>query len=823
MKLTLKKIIAVFMSAVILSGMNLVSFAESENSWKNKIDEEIYEKITDTDTKVPVYIWLTDVDHEDVIADTEETLGYGEEDLAVIDENFSDELAISVSSLSETDDETVSDELEKYLKKTEKKRKAEKEKTDKYIEKKREKYRDKYNEKSKDFLEKAKISDEDIIFRSQYAPMIIAELTEKQIKKVAKSEEVCEINFYEELQWKTHLSLSELKESTGVDIIHDIGLTGAGVKVGVHDTGFFDTEYEEFLSENNLPDERFHVLHDDLLYSKDHIIYVTRILCGNNGVAPDAECYVISSEEAPSPEAHYQRFEILISNGVSLINYSKGSDRGNDFYHDEEKWIDHISTVHNVSFVVSAGNEAGKICIPAMAFNAITVGGFDNNSTTLTSDDTIYNSSNYNNGDGCEKPDLLAQAYVFGEEGTSLSAPYVSGVIALMLELRPSLAAYPHIVKAILLASCHHKATSTPAETMSPDGITDKQGAGVVDIYRALSIAGRGNYGVRSIPAGTINTDIRFTVPSLYGATGMNVSIAWLKNNTVSGDHNVEGNANAGANTDLNLTVLKNGTTVGTSELDNSSTEMVYITSPTAAIYTARINREDSSTEAVKVAYAWSFDEEQFQYSGDFEGVFYLKNKQSGYYLDYLSSTGYTQKPISVGDTQKWVVWQSSNGYYTIKPFSGNTECIDINTLVSGKYYSINFESSDVADISIQMNNDGSVTVNNVTGGSQYLLSVLNNSTSANAQIVWKKFDSISDVELSQCWYLEPICYQVGDVDMNGQIAAADSRTALNYSAGSTSYGDMTNIKEYLTDANSDGLITAADSRLILRFASGLE
>ena len=105
------------MSVVILSGMNLVSFAESENSWKNKIDEEIYEKITDKDTKVPVYIWLTDVEHEEVIAETEETLGYGEEDLAVIDEDFSDELAISVSNLSETDDESVSDELAKYLKK----------------------------------------------------------------------------------------------------------------------------------------------------------------------------------------------------------------------------------------------------------------------------------------------------------------------------------------------------------------------------------------------------------------------------------------------------------------------------------------------------------------------------------------------------------------------------------------------------------------------------------------------------------------------------------------------------------------------------------
>lgn len=481
MKLTLKKTIAVFMSVVILSGMNLVSFAESENSWKNKIDEEIYEKITDKDTKVPVYIWLTDVEHEEVIAETEETLGYGEEDLAVIDEDFSDELAISVSNLSETDDESVSDELAKYLKKTEKQRKAEKEKTDKYIEKKREKYRDKYNKKSKDFLDKAKISDEDIIFRSQYAPMIIAELTEKQIKKVAKADEVSEINFYEELQWKTHLSLSELKESTGVDIIHNIGLTGAGVKVGVHDDDYFADNYGEFT-----PADRFDILVNDNEIGTEHSIFVTRILCGDNGVAPGAECYIISSAYAPG-NLHYERFEELISKGVSVINYSKGSTRTNNYYTDEEKWLDHIAAVHNISFVVSAGNQEVKISVPALAYNVITVGAIDNNSTSTTTDDSFCNYSDYDNGDGCEKPDILAQGNILGKQGTSFSAPYVSGVVALMLELRPSLAVYPHIVKAILLASCHHKAssTTTPTETMA-HGITDKQGAGIVDVYRAL-------------------------------------------------------------------------------------------------------------------------------------------------------------------------------------------------------------------------------------------------------------------------------------------------------------------------------------------------
>lgn len=850
MRKNILRMIAVIISLILSFGFSFNVFAENINSWKNKIDDRIYTEIENKSDKIPVYIWLEDVEHDEVIAETENTLGYGESDLAMIDEDFSDELAVSVGNLSEVDDESVSDELANYLKKTEKKRKEEREKTEKYIEKKREKYRDKYNQKSKDFLEKAKISDEDIIFRSQYTPMVIATLSEKQINKVAKSEEVSSLVLYEELIFsEPSIEIGVYLENTILaNIKNNLNLFGTDVKLGI-------VEGENVTVTDDLPADRFFKVGTSFYNAdSDHVQNTAKILAGNSGVANQAMVYssaVFSTDN--STQSYYQAVEFLLNAGVVLINSSFGyiyhytdnsvrtlnEHKATYSYTTIDKWIEHVVSLHNVSFVVSAGNDAEngyytynekeidiiqhRILGPGNAHNVITVGACDSKSNGEKADDELFDYSSYDEFNGVEKPDIVAPAD-FESGGTSSSAPFVSGLIALMIELRPSLAAYPHIIKAILLASCHHKASSSPSESMT-QGITEKQGAGVVDVYRAISITGRGNYGVRQITGETTITDVRFNVPKLYGATGINVSIAWLRNSTVSGsNHDNTLSVGVGEETNLNLTILNGGSTVGSSSLDTSSTEMVYVTSLSEnATYTARINRVDSYSETVNVAYAWSFDEEQFQYTSDFEGVYFIKNKQSGNYLNYSSSTGYTQNAFTGGTTQQWVLWKSSNGYYTLKNFVGDTGCLDINSVVSNKYYSISLDSSNVADVSVQMNNDGSVIINSINDDSQYLLSILNNSTSVNAQTVWKRNDSTSDLELSQNWYLEPICYQVGDVDMNGQITAADSRIILNYSAGLESYGEFANIKEYLSDANSDGLITAADSRLVLRFASNLE
>lgn len=851
MSKSLKRVISLILSIVIAFGANLIALAENVEHWKNKIDAKIYEKVTDKDSKVPVYVWLTDVDHNEVIEKTENTLGYGEKDLEVIDENISEELAVAISGLSEKEDDSVADELQKYMKKTEKKRKAEKEKTDKFISEKRKNYKDEYNKKSKDFLEKAKIADDDIIFRSQYAPMIISELTLKQIEKVAKSDNIEKIAYMKPVSvFNTGISMQELCDSTNISLIHnEIGLTGKDVGVGI-------VEIASVVTSDELPANRFFTI--GIPYTgNDHIINTCKILAGTNGIAKNAIVYSCAVERGKYNSCDnttyvrnfYGAIELLLDEDISVINSSFLISDGND-YGNINKWIDHVSFVHSVSFVASAGNtgEAERIAIenenynqcimaaPALSYNGITVGGYDNKNTESSIDDIMCETSSFNslitvnnNRENIYKPDVVAPQNMLGG-GTSSAAPFVSGIIALILELRPSLAAYPQIIKAILLSSCHHKAlpaetTNDIAETMA-QGITDKQGAGVVDAYRAISITGRGNYGIKEIGSGTTSTDIKFNVPRLYGATGINVSIAWLKNNTVEIPHDsTSSNIENASAMNVDLSILNGNVVLGTSMKENSSTEMVYISSPAAGTtYTARINKINHINSAVKVGYAWSFNLEQFQYTSENEGVFFLNNKQSGNYLHY-SDTLISQKSFVGSFFYQVIIQSQNNGKYTINNFIGNTGCYDVGEPISEKYYAITYNANNTADITVQDNLDGSVMFIKTINGQQYILTVLNNSTSENAQIVWKRKDIATDIELAMCWHLEPVCYQVGDVDMDGQIEAEDSRTVLNYSSGNGSLGSdtFTNIVTYLADANSDGVVNAIDARLILRFSAGLE
>lgn len=62
--------------------------------------------------------------------------------------------------------------------------------------------------------------------------------------------------------------------------------------------------------------------------------------------------------------------------------------------------------------------------------------------------------------------------------------------------------------------------------------------------------------------------------------------------------------------------------------------------------------------------------------------------------------------------------------------------------------------------------------------------------------------------------------YILGDVDMNGEIKAADARLALRASVGLETLSD---IQKKAADADKNGEIKAADARLILRASVGLE
>jgi len=184
---------------------------------------------------------------------------------------------------------------------------------------------------------------------------------------------------------------------------------------------------------------------------------------------------------------------------------------------------------NGVVVVVSAGNSSsGAVYPPANDPFAITVGATDDMGTASINDDAVASFSTYGiTEDGFAKPELVAPGrniisllastsdniYLnhpanrvddsyFRMSGTSMSAPMVSGAVALLLENEPSL--NPDQVKYRLMATANQD---------WPGYSSSSAGAGYLDAYAA----------VQDATTGTANTGVP---PSQMLSTGGN-SIAW--------------------------------------------------------------------------------------------------------------------------------------------------------------------------------------------------------------------------------------------------------------------------------------------------------
>lgn len=76
--------------------------------------------------------------------------------------------------------------------------------------------------------------------------------------------------------------------------------------------------------------------------------------------------------------------ENLIDAGATIVNSSFGFTTGNSSnYSDVERWVDYVASVHNITFVQSAGNDAKdeertRIVSPGLSDNVLTVGAYNN-------------------------------------------------------------------------------------------------------------------------------------------------------------------------------------------------------------------------------------------------------------------------------------------------------------------------------------------------------------------------------------------------------------------------------------------------------------
>ncbi|MEX0932981.1 MAG: S8 family serine peptidase [Candidatus Pacearchaeota archaeon] len=281
-----------------------------------------------------------------------------------------------------------------------------------------------------------------------------------------------------EPDYEVKLVLDDSVSQIQADRVWEAGATGKNIDVAVLDTGIHNehpaltVEMEvDYTGEGT----------DDL---HGHGTYVAGIIASTDstyrGVAYDADLFnvkVLNQEGRGFGSDVIKGIEWAIENGAEIISISFGAEI--DVCDGTDSISQAVDEAVRSGVVVSiaAGNsgpDAETISTPACSKEGIAVGAVDG-------DDNVPNfSSRGPTSDGRVKPDLVAPGISITStwkdnsfrtfSGTSASAPHVSGVIALLLEVDPSL--NPKDIKNILKSN---------AFDLGLDENT--QGAGRVDAY----------------------------------------------------------------------------------------------------------------------------------------------------------------------------------------------------------------------------------------------------------------------------------------------------------------------------------------------------
>lgn len=554
-----------------------------------------------------VMIWMEDIDYDKVetmaekaTATTWDTLVACEEKVYAdaVAEVAAKEVAESgIMTLSElkTGEEIMADSYVKVLEAVDEDLKLVAEDVNGFIEARRTAAKSLYAVNNQEIVKNSLIAG-DIEFVSRYSPMIIAVLTQEQIEAIAEEEQVVGIYLATD---ETKIVSEEVNgEESGETVIgsavadgvsgdaevmaisdydgyldylnaraaHAMGYTGDSVKVGVMDASAVTTAGHNELAGSSLVGIYNAGSLLEPTINEEHSVDMVRIICGDYGMAPDCQVYSNTFQINVFDAA-----ETLLDKGVSVINMSFGVNRESSLYTGFEMWIDHIAVSHSVVVVVAAGNyciENGysyNILQPGLAYNTITVANVD------YLYDKIDGTSCYINGSaGAMKPDVAsAGENVLGSVGgTSAAAATVTGMVAILMEVKPTLVRSPYTVKAIVIASADHLAGSDTYTS----SYSSKQGAGVVDVMRAITIINRGQYWSNYISS---NGTYSYTKSVVGGSSKTTFVFVGTKMNIGTGVHGEYEYNNQDMPTTTLVIFNSSGTGLGGCGMPNSSVQLV--------------------------------------------------------------------------------------------------------------------------------------------------------------------------------------------------------------------------------------------------------
>ena len=296
----------------------------------------------------------------------------------------------------------------------------------------------------------------------------------------------------------------------------ELGYTGKGLVIAVLDTGV-DDEHEflkgkfvaGFDCSGTVSGSDRETNPDDL---DGHGTHVASIIMGTGGsretykgVAPDAKLVDVKVMRDVGKTFSGQLIrgiEWVIENknkyNITIINLSIGSDVEDPDGTSASSLAANEAVENGLVVIAAAGNEgpdAQTLTAPGVAEKVICVTALDDMNTINRGDDIIASySSRGPRGDGAKKPDIAApgsniigaKAAIYGDasneiimmSGTSMAAPHVSGVAALILQASPDLS--PLEVKQNLLNTTEDK-----GET----GWDADYGWGEMEAYKAVALA----------------------------------------------------------------------------------------------------------------------------------------------------------------------------------------------------------------------------------------------------------------------------------------------------------------------------------------------